>query len=66
MVNDTIKGAIGTVGTLGLEATKHIDPNTINEGVGLIGQLLIIIVTLVGLFKKKKPKIEKESEYLKK
>lgn len=59
MENDTIvKVATGVGGVTGTEVIPHIidaiTPATINEGVGLIGQLVIIIATLLQLFKRKK------------
>lgn len=49
-----IKILIGTTGVATTEVVNHITPEVINEGVGLIGQLVIIIATIISLFKKKK------------
>ena len=48
------------IGTLGAGATEAVtqavtfDPQPITEGVGLISQIIILVATLIGLFKKKK------------
>lgn len=55
MTQDTIKTIIGTAGVAGVETVQHLDPILINQGVGLIGQIVIIVATLISLFKKKKP-----------
>ena len=48
---------IGLSGAGGIELVQQaqqIDPQTISDGLGLVGQIVILIVTLIGLFKKKK------------
>lgn len=54
MKTEFLKVFIGTAGVAATEAVQNIDPNTINEGVGLVGQLVIIIATIISLFKRKK------------
>lgn len=49
-----VKILIGGTGVATTEVVNHITPEIINEGVGLIGQLVIIIATIISLFKKKK------------
>ena len=48
---------IGLSGTGGIEIVDQaatLNPAVITEGVGLVSQIVILIVTLIGLFKKKK------------
>ena len=48
---------IGLSGAGGIEVVNQastIDPAVITDGVGLVSQIVILIVTLIGLFKKKK------------
>lgn len=48
---------IGLSGVGGIEVidqVQKVTPQTISDGVGLLGQIVILIVTLIGLFKKKK------------
>lgn len=47
-------GAIGLLGTGASEIAQNIDFGTINEGAGILTQIVILVVTLIGLFKKKK------------
>lgn len=57
MKDTLLKLAIGGTGvgvTEVVEQVTAIDPTTINETVGLIGQLVIIIATIISLFKRKK------------
>jgi len=37
-----------------IEQAQNINPETISSGVGILSQIIILIATLVGLFKKKK------------
>ena len=53
-MTDTLKVAVGTAGIVATEAVNSITPAVVNEGLGLIGQLVIIIATIISLFKKKK------------
>ena len=48
---------IGLSGAAGIEVVDQVatlDPAVITDGVGLVSQIVILIVTLIGLFKKKK------------
>lgn len=48
---------IGLSGAGGIEVVNQastIDPAVITDGVGVISQIVILVVTLIGLFKKKK------------
>ena len=48
---------IGLSGAGGIEVVgqlSSLNPDVITEGVGLVSQIVILIVTLIGLFKKKK------------
>lgn len=57
-MNDSVQklviGGAGVASSKGVEVVTSLDPNTITEGAGLVVQILIAIVTLFGLFKKKK------------
>lgn len=55
-IKNLIIGGAGVVTSKGVEVATSITPNDITEGAGLVVQILIAIVTLFGLFKKKKPK----------
>ena len=48
---------IGLTGAGSIEVVNQastLDPAVITDGVGLVSQIVILIVTLIGLFKKKK------------
>ena len=48
---------IGLSGAGGIEVVDQLatlDPVIITDGIGLVSQIVILIVTLIGLFKKKK------------
>ena len=48
---------IGLSGAEGIEVVDQVatlDPAVITDGVGVVSQIVILIVTLIGLFKKKK------------
>ena len=48
---------IGLTGAGSIEVVNQantINPAVITDGVGLVSQIVILIVTLIGLFKKKK------------
>ena len=45
-------------GGIGLVASEIVQQSNVNDFAGAITQLLIAIVTLIGLFNKKKPKNE--------
>ena len=57
----TIGGGAG-MAVSGLVNT--INPENIENTMGLVTQLVILVATLIGLFKKKKPKMEEKSKYL--
>lgn len=44
----------GFIGTGASEVAQNINIDDINKGAGLITQIIILVVTLFGLFKKKK------------
>lgn len=46
--------ATGLAGTGVSEIAQNVDFGTINEGAGLLTQIIILVATLIGLFKKKK------------
>ena len=47
-------GGTGVGVTEVVEQAVSINPDTVNSAVGLIGQLVIIIATIISLFKRKK------------
>lgn len=49
-----VTGVIGTGSIEAVDAVTSIDPTVINESLGLIGQIVIIIATIISLFKRKK------------
>lgn len=57
-MNDSISkiviGGAGVGATEVVEVAQNINPDLINNTVGLIGQLVIIIATIISLFKRKK------------
>ena len=57
-MSDKIQTAIiGLSGTGGIEIVDQastLNPAVITDGVGLVSQIVILIVTLIGLFKTKK------------
>lgn len=57
MKQSILKVATGVTGigaTEAVEIAQQINPETVTETVGLIGQLVIIIATIISLFKGKK------------
>lgn len=48
-------GMAGAGATEVAEKLPVFNPQTVTEGVGLISQIVILVATLVALFKKKKP-----------
>lgn len=46
------KALIGAIGLSAQEVIMTLQPDTINEGLGLISQIIVLIATLIGLFKK--------------
>jgi len=53
-MTDSLKVAVGTSGVVATEVVNAITPEVVNDALGLVGQLVIIIATIVSLFKKKK------------
>lgn len=57
-MNDTLSkivtGAAGIGGTELVQAAAPITPDQINSTVGLLGQIIIAIATIISLFKKRK------------
>lgn len=54
-MNDTItKVATGSAGVTLTEVAQHINLDGIHEGTTLLTQIIILVATLIGLFKKKK------------
>lgn len=57
MKDKLIQGAIGLAGVGSIEVVntaKAIDPAQISDGLSIVSQIVILIVTLFGLFKKNK------------
>lgn len=58
MINDKIlTSTIGLAGVGSIEAVQvaqQVNPAVISDGLGIISQIVILVVTLIGLFKKKK------------
>ena len=65
MTQDTVKVVIGGAGMAASTAVEHIPIDQLEGGMGILTQIVILVATLVGLFKKKKkPQIEEKSKYL--
>ena len=65
MTQDTVKIVIGGAGVAASTAVEHIPIDQLEGGMGIITQIVILVATLIGLFKKKKePQIEEKSKYL--
>jgi hypothetical protein len=58
MNSETIKtiflGSAGVAGQEAVQVVTALDTAPITEGVGLISQIIILVATLIGLFRKKK------------
>ena len=58
MTTDTIKtlfiGSTGAAATEVVNIAQNFDPVPITEGAGLVSQIIILVATLIGLFRKKK------------
>lgn len=65
-MKDTLTTAVtGVTGVVTSGVVEHVNPDQLGEGMGLLTQIVILVATLIGLFKKKqKPKIEEKSRYL--
>ena len=65
MTQDTVKVVIGGAGVAASTAVEYIPIDQLEGGMGILTQIVILVATLVGLFKKKKkPQIEEKSKYL--
>ena len=65
MTQDTVKVVIGGAGMAASTAVEHMPIDQLGGGMGILTQIVILVATLVGLFKKKKkPQIEEKSKYL--
>ena len=64
MTQDTVKVVIGGAGMVASTAVEHMPIDQLEGGMGILTQIVILVATLIGLFKKKKPKIEEKSKYL--
>lgn len=65
MTQDTVKLVIGGTGIAASTAVEHLPINQLEEGMGILTQVVILVATLIGLLKKKKkPQIEEKSKYL--
>lgn len=54
MTNKLTTLAKGLVGTGAVEVAQQINLDSIQEGTTLLTQIIILVATLIGLFKKKK------------
>ena len=66
MKQDTVKAVIGGAGVAASTAIEHLPIDQLEGGMGIITQIVILVATLIGLFKKKKPITEEKSKYLEK
>ena len=65
MTQDTVKVVIGGAGVAASTAVENLPIDQLEGGMGILTQIVILVATLIGLFKKKKkPKIEEKSPYL--
>ena len=53
-IKTILVGGSGAVASEAVQVAQTFDPAPITEGVGIITQIIILVATLVGLFKKKK------------
>ena len=53
-IKKILVGGSGAVASEAVQVAQTFDPAPITEGVGIITQIIILLATLVGLFKKKK------------
>ena len=53
-IETAIIGLSGAGGVEIVDQVATLNPDVISDGVGLVSQIVILIVTLIGLFKKKK------------
>ena len=64
MTQDTVKVVIGSAGIAASTAVEQIPIDQLEGGMGILTQIVILVATLIGLFKKKKPITEEKSKYL--
>ena len=65
MTQDTVKVVIGGAGMAASTAVEHMPIDQLEGGMGILTQIVILVATLIGLFKKKKkPNTEEKSKYL--
>ena len=57
---DTVKAVIGGTGIAASTVVEQIPIDQLEGGMGILTQIVILVATLIGLFKKKKPQTEKE------
>lgn len=57
-MENLLKLTIGTVGVGATQVVQTVTPGQVNDVVGLLGQIVIIIATLISLFKKKPQPVE--------
>ena len=63
MTQDTVKVVIGGAGVAASTAVEHIPIDQLEGGMGILTQIVILVATLIGLFKKKKkPQVEEKAE----
>jgi len=51
-----LAGGLGLSSSKGFEFIASIDPAAVNEGVGIVTQIVILLATLISLFRSKKPR----------
>ena len=64
MTQDTVKVVIGGAGVAASTAVEHLPIDQLEGGMGILTQIVILVATLIGLFKKKKPITEEKSKHL--
>jgi hypothetical protein len=52
-IQSLVVGALGAGSVEVVQQAPHFDPNNVNQAVGLISQLVILIATIISLFRKK-------------
>ena len=60
MTQDTVKVLIGGAGMAASTAVEQIPIDQLEGGMGILTQIVILVATLIGLFKKKKKAITEE------
>ena len=56
---DTVKVVIGGAGMAASTAVEHLPMDQLEGGMGIVTQIIILVATLIGMFKKK-PKVEEK------